>query len=80
MGPMVKNHLMIRAHPTRDLALRGRTIKVVCLVSLAMAKIIPKKTPKTTIPLPMNLQMGQKNNAILWLGSPSWMPPSLTLQ
>ena len=46
MDPMVKTHLMIRAHPTRDLALRGRTIKVVCLVSLAMAKIIPKKTPK----------------------------------
>ncbi len=28
----------------------------------------------------MNLQMSPKNNAILWLGSPSWIPPSLTLQ
>lgn len=71
---------MIREHPMMELALRGRTIKVVCLVLLAMTKIIPKKTPKTTIPLLMNLQMIPKNNAILWLGSPSWMPPNLTLQ
>ena len=71
---------MIREHPMMELALRGRTIKVVCLVLLAMTKIIPKKTPKTTIPLLMNLQMSPKNNAILWLGSPSWMPPNLTLQ
>ena len=39
-----------------------------------------EENSQTTVPLPMNLQMSPKNNAILWLGSSSWIPPSLTLQ